>query len=299
MRWAKFLANVSLHFYLAFCLLLACGGNGTRSTEFVPQRSTTAGDALLSSVPTGADLLLEIDLARLRNNAVVGTILASVAAPEAIAEEHLLRDANTMLVCVYGVGDGAKQLIVLQAHSGVELNQAAAIGGGRYAVGDPSLVSRAVALGGGSGESMLEDEEFLRLRSSVMPAEAKWAAVRAVARLDFDARVAVASKVHMSEVPVSLALWGDVVDDLAIVVHVVGEEAASHERLHHAMLSLRSRIAKKPYVRFLGLTTPLGNARITRSDSRVQLVFVLSPKRLALLAERLMRQLQQPTESHD
>ncbi len=290
-------------FCLVSCLLLACGGSKSRPMTLVPQRATTAGDALLSSVPVGADLLLEIDLARLRNNTVIGKILDSVAPPEALAEGDLLRDASTVLVCVYGVGDGAKQLIILQARVGVELTQAAAIGGGRFAVGDPSLVARAVALGGGNGASMLEDDEFLRLRSAVMPAEAKWAAVRAVARLDFDARVAVASKVRMSEVPVSLALWGDVVDDLAIVVHVFGEESSSHERLHHALVSLRARIAKNPYIRFLGLTTPLTSSRITRTDTRVQLVFVLSPKRLAQLTERLMSQLQlppqQPVSTHE
>lgn len=286
-----------------------CGGKETPVAAPIPVRATTAGDALLALAPAGADLLLEIDIARLRSNPIAGNVLEAMSAPGGetqVVEGDLLAQASSILVCVYGVGASAKQLVILQAVDDFELQGAAAIGKGRYAVGEPALVARAVALGGNNGTSMVEDAELLRLRAQVMPAEAQAAAVRAVARLDFEARVAVASRVGMSEVPVSLALWGDVVDDLAIVARVTGEDPQSHEELQRALISLGNRVAKRRLIRFLGLAPALAAARVTRSGEAVQVVLVLSPKRFALLAERLVRQLQlshqnasQPSASHD
>ncbi len=289
---------------LAFPAMGACGGSSSPPALALPERAQTSGDALFSSAPMGADLLLEVDVARLRNNEVVGSILRALSGAGGqgqIAEGDLLAQADSLLVCVYGVGDAAKQLILLQVANGHRLSGAAAIGEGRYAVGDPELVARAVAVGAGQGASMLDDVEMLRLRADVMPEAAKSAAVRAVARLDFDARVAVASRVGMSEVPISLALWGDVVDDLAIVAQVTGESETSYDRLRNALLSLRARVAKRPLIRYLGLAPALASVRVIRSGKSVQVVFVLSPKRLALVAKRLLLQLQstQPSASND
>lgn len=289
---------------LALPVMGACGGSSSPPALALPERAQTSGDALFSSAPIGADLLLEVDVARLRDNEVVGSILRTLSAPGAqgqIAEGDLLAKADSLLVCVYGVGDAAKQLILLQVADGQPLSGAAAIGEGRYAVGDPELVARAVAVGSGEGASMLDDMEMLRLRADVMPEAAKSSVVRAVARLDFDARVAVASRVGMSEVPISLALWGDVVDDLAIVARVTGESDESYDRLRNALLSLRARVAKRPLIRYLGLAPALASARVIRSGKSVQVVFVLSPKRFALVAKRLLHQLQstQPSASND
>lgn len=289
---------------MALVSQMACGAATEPVVSPLPERATTAGDGLLSAAPLGADLILEVDLARLRNNAVVGTILTALSGPdqrEQIVEGDLLTQADALLVCVYGIGDSAKQLVLVQAMEGQELSGAAAVGESRYAVGDPELVARAVAVGAGQGESMLTDVELLRLRADIMPSEAAGAAVRAVARLDFDARVAVASRVGMSEVPISLALWGDVVDDLAIVASVAGESDVSYSRLAGALDKLRVRMAKRPLIRYLGLASPLASARVIRSGKSVKVVFLLSPKRLALVAERLLRQLQSPQQSaaHD
>ena len=285
---------------MALVSQMACGAATEPVVSPLPERATTAGDGQLSAAPLGADLILEVDLARLRNNAVVGTILTALSGPdqrEQIVEGDLLTQADALLVCVYGIGDSAKQLVLVQAIEGQELSGAAAVGESRYAVGDPELVAQAVAVGAGQGESMLTDVELLRLRADIMPSEAAGAAVRAVARLDFDARVAVASRVGMSEVPISLALWGD----LAIVASVAGESDVSYSRLAGALDKLRVRMAKRPLIRYLGLASPLASARVIRSGKSVKVVFLLSPKRLALVAERLLRQLQSPQQSaaHD
>lgn len=282
---------------LVLCALWAtssCGGSAKAPTAApVPTRTSTAGDHLLSVAPSGADVVLEIDLARLRANVVVGGVLTALAAPDEAANRgDLLARAESLLVCVYGVGDVAKQLIVVQASDGEEFPGAAAIGGGRFAVGDPDLVARAVAVGSGQGESVLADAETLRLRASVMPEKAEFASLRGVVMLDFDARVEVASRTGMSAVPVSIALWGDVVDDLAVVAQVTGDSDASPERLSAALAGLRERVAKQPLVRFLGLAPALAAARLTRSGGTVRVVLVLTPKRLELLAKRLVLQLQ-------
>ncbi|MCP4449577.1 MAG: hypothetical protein GY811_30225 [Myxococcales bacterium] len=285
-------------------LMLSCGGTPRPATVLIPTRPATSGDALLGLAPAGADLILELDLARLRENAAVGKVLESMSPPAGageIANGDLLAQANSLLVCVYGVGDLARQLVLVDALEGVVLAGAAEVGQGRYAVGDVELVAQAVALGGANGESMLKDEELLRLRALVMPEEADHGTLRGAARLDFDARVSVSSRVGMSEVPVSLAVWGDVVDDLAIVAHITGEHADSHESLSRALLALRDRVAKTPLVRYLGLTQALSATRLSRSGATVQIVFVLSPKRLIFSVDRLVRQLQsvQPSVSHD
>ena len=283
---------------------LHCGNTSPQTSKPLPERPSTPGDNLLAAAPLGADLLLEVDLARLRDNEVVGSVLKVLSAPggqSTLAKGDVLGQGRSLLVCVYGIGDLAKQLLLVEAMEGVELSGAAPIRQGLYAVGDPELISRAVALRGSGGASMLEDIELLRMRAEVMPAGAKHAAVRAVARLNFDARVAVASRVGMSEVPVALALWGDVVDDLAIVARVTGETEDSHQRLARALLTLRKQITKAPLVRHLGLAPALAAARLSRLGATVQLVFVLSPKRLKFAAQRLVQQLQsiQPSASHD
>jgi hypothetical protein len=257
----------------------------------VPLRAETAGQALLAAAPTGADLILEVDLDRLRDNPVVGPLLASVAAPESLDTVDLLQQAQVALLCVYDIGGVPKQLVILQAKG--ELSGAAALGEGLFAVGDAELLARAEGLQGVE-HSLAADHQLLRLRAEAMPAKAKAATLRIAARLDFDARVAIASQIAISDVPVSVAVWGDVVDDLAVVAHLGTDEEADIPRLERAIAGLQKSLASNAFARYLGLQQPLREARVTRGASSLQVVLLLGPKRLQLVVGRLLRHLAKP-----
>jgi hypothetical protein len=240
----------------------------------------------------GADLILEVNLARLRANAVVGPLLASVAAPESLNTVDLLQLAEVALLCVYDIGGAPKQLVILRAKGG-DLPGAASLGDGLYAVGDAALLARAEGLQGPE-QSLAADPELLRLRAEVMPAKARAATLRLAARLDFDARVAIASKIAISDVPVSVAAWGDVVDDLALVAQLGTDEEADVPRLERAMAGLQKSLAANAFARYLGLSAPLRDARVTRGAQSLQVVLLLGPKRLQLVVGRLLRHLTNP-----
>jgi hypothetical protein len=243
----------------------------------------------LASAPIGADLLLELDLKRLRDNPIVGNVLARVASPDNEATIDLLKQAEVALLCVYDIGEAPRQLIVLRSQA-EELPGTVALGAHLFAVGDAQLLSLAAGIQGPE-QSMLADVEILRLRDEVMPAEAKNASLRVSVRLDFDARVAIASKVSMSEVPVAFALWGDVVDDMALIAHLASDEVVEAPRLERAIVAVRKRIAAHAFSRSLGLSRPMLDARVTRDDKVVKVVVVLGPKRLQYVVDRLLKQL--------
>lgn len=272
---------------------VACGASSAPVEVPVPTRTKTAGETLLGSAPLGADLLLELDLKRLRSNPVVGSLLESVAPPESQHTADLLQQADVALLCVYDIGDVPKQLIVLRSDA-ERMPGAVSLGNRLYAVGDAQLLSRAEGLQSAE-QSMAADRELLRLRAEVMPAKAEAATLRLVARLDFDARVSIASQIAISDVPVSVAVWGDVVDDLAVVAHLGSDEDADTPRLERAIGGLRTSLAKNALARALGLAAPLRNAQVTRSGKDVRVVLVLGPKRLQLFVRRLLRHLSNPT----
>ena len=251
--------------------LVACGGAPT-VTELPPPTAVTVGESLFSLAPLGADLMVEVDLRRLRDNPVVGSVLSTMAPPPSPTSYDLLQLADAALLCVYDIGGAAKQLVILR--SSQELGGGAVLlGKGLYAVGDADLVKRSEGIQS-AAQTMAADTGLLRLRAGVMPEKAESASLRLAARLDFDARVAIAAKVAVSDVPVSIAVWADVVDDLALVANLATEDEGDAPRLERAIVGLRHILAKGRLVRYLGLAKPVRDARVTRSSEGVQVVFL-------------------------
>lgn len=273
-------------------VLLGCGAASSPVSPPVPARQQTPGDSLLHAVPSGVDLVLEIDLRRLRDNEIVGPLMALLTPPESIGTSDLLKHADAAIVCVYGIGDGAKQLVVVR--SSAEVPGVRVLGPGLFAVGDSDLLARAEAVNAGAEAAANGDADFMRLRAAVMPEKAAAAAVRLVARLDFDARVSIAAKIEVSDVPVSIALWGDVVDDLAVIASLGVAQQHEVERLNQAMLKVRKSVASHVFIRQLGLAPAVQGARIIRTESGLRVLFVLSPKRLQLVVARIISQLASP-----
>ncbi len=271
---------------------LACGASDTPAPAPLPVRATTAGQSLLAFAPLGADLLLELDLARLRANPVVGGLLTAVAAPGDDQRVDLLQQAEVALLCVYDIGGVPKQLIIMRG-TAKRLPGTVTLGEHIFAVGDDELLARASGIQG-QKESVLADLALLRIRGRAMPAKAKSASLRVSIRLDFDARVAIASKLSLSDVPISIALWGDVVDDLAMVAHLASDEQADVPRLERAMRGLGSRFAANRLLRYLGLSVPIREARVQGGDKLVVVTLLVGPKRLQYVVSRLLKHLSKP-----
>ncbi|HVK83920.1 MAG TPA: hypothetical protein VM513_07425, partial [Kofleriaceae bacterium] len=63
---------------VALLVLVACGGSSTKppvTTQAQRPQIATAADRILPLLPEGAQVVIEIDLARLRANAVVGPLV--------------------------------------------------------------------------------------------------------------------------------------------------------------------------------------------------------------------------------
>jgi hypothetical protein len=112
-----------------------------------------------------------------------------------------------------------------------------------------------------------------------------------VVRLEFDTRVALASRLEMSEVPVAIAIWGDVVDDLALVAELYTSEPAQTPRLERAVTSMQKKLSQQLFLRYLGMLPALRELQVIRSATGVRVVFVLSPRRLQLVVHRISEQL--------
>ena len=74
----------------------------------MPARAPTAGDAVLAQLPGGADLLVELDLARLRGNPTVGALaeqlLADPAAGLVLSTDAPLARADSVVIAGYDLG---------------------------------------------------------------------------------------------------------------------------------------------------------------------------------------------------
>src|SRR5688572_8932413 len=86
---------------LAAGLAAGCGGRGRagrgpgssgvppsgKADSEVPPRAATGGDGLLGLLPAGADVVVELDMARLRDNPVVGALVRRAAEAPAALEQ--------------------------------------------------------------------------------------------------------------------------------------------------------------------------------------------------------------------
>jgi hypothetical protein len=241
---------------LVAAAVLACGG-GPAPVPAVPSAAPVpAGtERLLAMLPQGAQVVVEVDLARLRANPVVGGVVtralaglvppdepagtpaaawlgsvlrggagAAAAAPaaDAIRPEPPLAVADQVVFAAYGVGTAqAATLTVLAAPRAIA--DATRIADGVYAVGPPAWVEQAaqrvaLATTGAAGFAIHPAPELAALRGHAMPAEAPGASLRVTAQLSFDARIAFARLTGIDAAPAQLSAWGDVVDDAALVI---------------------------------------------------------------------------------
>lgn len=292
-------------FWVALALALvivACGGRSKRglsSTASVP-RTQTAGERMLSLLPQGAQLVVELDLARLRANPVVGAVVtraleagAMSALPAGVAAPPMA-SAELVVLASYGLGTAEAATVVIIASK--QVAEGVRLGEGVYAFGPADWVSqieaRAALLETGGESKLAVPADLLALRDRAMPHDAPGASLRITARLPFDARVALARITGLENAPAQLSVWADVVDDLAIIVDAdaldPGDKATkkSTARLVTMIRGALTVLAADPTARALGLPPSIAGAKLVARGTWVRTIFAIGPKHLARVIER-------------
>jgi len=289
------------------------------ATPVAPPAGT---ERLLAMLPQGAEIVLEVDLARLRGNPVIGAVVTrALAGPDAPAGaasqgglaaawlrgalrrdaageamESPLAIADQLVLAAYGVGTAqAATLAVLGARR--EVAGATRLADGAYALGPPEWVEQAVqrvALAGGA--AIRPAPELLELRAHAMPADAPGASLRMTARLPFDARVALARQTGLEVAPAQVSAWGDVVDDAALIIDCDATDPGSapggagrgdaSRRLAATLRTVLAGIADLPAIRQLGLPSSLAGARLVARGSWVRAIIAIGPEHLRRVVER-------------
>ena len=293
---------MSLRLVVWVVVVAACGGHARAP---VTTRAPTPGEDVLALLPEGAQVIVELDLARLKANAAVGET-AKQALGAFGADSHVpglplsvmgspLANADRVVLAAYGVGTAqAATLTVLTTKADVP-------GGVRIspelvALGPEDWVGQLEARAAVAAQHPLAvPEAVLKLRDHAMPQGATGAVVRITARLPFDARVALARMTNVDAAPAQLSLWCDVADDLAIVVDTAAVDPGDRDpksakdsarRLAHTIRGVLGALADTPAIRALGVPTSLADARLVTEGSWVRTIVDVGPRHLARVAER-------------
>jgi hypothetical protein len=286
-------------------VMVACGGKAAVAPTTPPPPATLA-ERMLAMLPPGAQVVIELDLARLRANPVVGEVVTRALAERtadlpAGVPASPLATAEQLVLAAYGVGTAqAATLTVLAAPH--ELPGTTKIADGFYVVGPPDWVSQveqrvALASTGETKFAIRAAPELLELRGRAMPANAPGAALRVTARLSFDARIALARQTGLDAAPAQLSAWGDVVDDLALIVDCDAADpgnrtadakraADAPRRLEASLRGAIEAVSEEPVMRLLGLPSALMNARLTSRGTWVRTIIAVGPTRLRRVVER-------------
>jgi hypothetical protein len=256
-------------------------------------RAPTGGEAALAMLPEGADVVVELDLARARGNPTIGPLLDGWlgAIPNGdIPIDAPLSGAAWVVLAGYGVGGpDATTVTLLAPGTAVDVPNAVAIGDGVVALAPPAWIDRVRAVT--DGAALADDAELMALRARAMPAAADGAVIRVTARLSDDARISLGGVIGLDPAPRAVSLWGDVADDAAIVVDLDARDGADPKaarQLRASLERLLHRFASRPEVISLGLAPPIARARIeqSRRGSWLRAILVVPPSRLRYAAAR-------------
>jgi hypothetical protein len=297
---------------------LACGGRTTPPAAPSAPAPTTTAERVLGLLPDGVQLVVELDLARLRANPVVGDLATQVLA-ELGAEARIpglplavqgspLAEAELVVLAAYGVGTpGAAAITLLVTRA--ELGRGTRLSSDLIALGPDDWtgqIAARAAIAGHSPDAPLAAvpglgaaRDLLDLRDRAMPRGAAGAVLRLTARLPFDARVALARQTGLEAAPAQLSVWADVVDDLALIVDADGDDPADRaerrrtrrggaaaRRMTAVLRELFAGLAAEPVVRALGLGRSLSDARFVEQGTWTRAILAVGPRHLARVTER-------------
>lgn len=297
---------------LAALALVACSGGG----KPVPAGPTheapvTVADKLLAILPQGAQVVVELDLARLRGNPVVGDVITRAFADRkadlvAGVPASPLAVADHVVLAAYGVGTAQAATLTLLAASG-DVPGATRVGDGVFAVGPADWVEQveqriALATTGDAKFALSAPAELLALRDHAMPPQATGAALRITARLPFDARIALARQTGLDSAPAQLSVWADVADDFAVIVDAdaadpgnAKETKDAPRRLLATLRGALAAVAVEPTVRALGLPPSLADAKFVTRGTWIRTIIAVGPAHLKRVIDRADALLRAPS----
>jgi hypothetical protein len=298
--------------WLSVLALAACGGSSAKpiaGTSAPAPQSTL--DRMVALLPDGAQIVVELDLARLRGNATVGEVATKALAggaplPAVVpgiaagsAAGSPLAHADALVFAAYGVGTAQAITVALVATT-AELPDATRVTPDIVALGPTEwtgqLATRA-AIGDGK---LVVPSELRALREHAVPKGATGAVVRATARLPFDARVALARMTGLDSAPARIAVWGDVADDLVLVIDADADDPGEKKRgtaVKRMAATLRGALAglgDVPVVKALGFASSLGEARQIVQGTWVRTIVEVGPRHLGRVVERAREMLAAP-----
>jgi hypothetical protein len=276
--------------------LASCGGGRARTkvpskvSTAVP-RAVTAGDRMLALLPDGAQLVIEVDLARLRGNPVIGPLVVQVLGDKGIPQLAGFSEADSVVFAAYGLGTKDAGTVTLFTAKKA-LQGATPITKDIYALGGAEWIDQVRArekIDAATG--LVPAKELLALRERAMPEAAPGASIRISARLTFDARIALARITGIENAPGQLSVWADVVDDLAIIVDAdatdPGDKAkTSVKRMSATMQSALATLAREPAVIALGLPSSITGAKLATRGNWVRTIIAIGPRHLQRVVER-------------
>ncbi len=287
----------------ALLALVACGGH---AAKVPPTAKPPAPDEqLIALLPDGAQIVFELDLARLRANATVGDaakqVLASLGAdshvpglPVSVLGSPLAK-ADRVVLAAYGVGTAQAATVTLLVTSG-EVPGGIRISPTVVALGSEDWTGQLQTRAALAAEHPLAvPPPVLALRDHAMPKGATGAVVRITARLSFDARIALARMTGLAAAPAELSLWCDIADDLAIVLDADASDPSdknakakknSTRELAHLVRGVLTTLADTQLIRSLGVPTSLADARLVTEGTWVRAIIAIGPRHLARVAER-------------
>jgi hypothetical protein len=259
-----------------------------------PPRVLTPADKLVGLLPDGAQVVVELDLARLRDNAVIGAVVRRALAEIAVSTDVQLPmklpttplvDTSYVVLAAYGVGTSDAATITLLA-TPHDVAGSHHVMDGVVAYGPEAWLAQLDARAAIAERTPIgPSEEMLRLRERAQPTGSTGAAIRISARLSFDARIALARQTGVEIAPAQLSAWADVADDLAVVVDAdAGGESPA--KLAGEVRGVLGELGESPALRALGLPGALDGARQTRQGSWIRTVVTVGPAHLKRVVAR-------------
>ncbi len=282
--------------------LIACGhargttAIGASGTAIPMAHIRSAGDPLIAVLPDGAQVVVELDLDRLRANEIVGKLVREALAGDMVeprmpagVPRSPLGKSSVLVLAAYGVGTAQAATVIVLATK-EDVANARRLTPDLVALGPPAWLDQLEARA--AIKDATAPEALLALRDHAVPTGAPGAAIRVTARLPFDARIALARMTGLEAAPAQLSIWGDVADDLAIVIDADSADpgdkhpASATKALVAVVRGALASIAAEPALKVLGAAPSVADARIVVQKTWVRAIVAIGPDHLKRIVAR-------------
>ena len=268
------------------CLSLACAPPRRDALPPYSPKLSSPTTPLLALLPSGAEAVAELDVARVRANPAVGPLFRKLIASDLVPPQWavLLGEADAFVAGAYQAGRPQAELLLIVRGGALDARRAA--GSGASAIDDHTLLlgpqplrRRAEHGWIAHHEGVLGDRAWLEVRDQAVPQGAQHAVLRVTARFSDAARVSLAGRLRLDQVPATVSVWCDVADDLALVARLGVDDGAAAAQTARALSFAHRAFAARFLPRVALRVQPRGRA--------VDVTWVVGPKHLAAWAQRV------------